>query len=169
MCLPLDSEFLQKGISNMKKPYVPDFGYEGAAPEILFGSAKKGWALIADSILSFPRLQRSSKVIKRIAKKTSLGRKSLRKNRMTLNLYKVKPFNRSLDSSLGSPVRPKTEMETFSFKKIARISPEVRCVEPSKKPQKPVKKLRLKRKSKKSNGGATIKGFLSRSIVATDL
>jgi len=36
----VDPQFLQRGISNMKKGYIPDFGYEGASPEILFGSAK---------------------------------------------------------------------------------------------------------------------------------
>lgn len=43
----------------MKKGHIPDFGYEGVSADSLFGTEKKGWKLIADSILAYPKLQRS--------------------------------------------------------------------------------------------------------------
>ncbi|CAI2362748.1 unnamed protein product [Moneuplotes crassus] len=159
-----DSQFLQNGISNLKKPYVPDFGYEGATPEILFGTAKKGWALIADSILSFPRLESSSRVIKKIAKKVSSSRKSMKNNKMGLNLCKLKRYNKSLNSSLGSPVRPRTEMENFSFNKVVRISPELEEADSRIKLHKPVKKFRMRKRSKNNGDLNAFKRYPSRIV-----
>jgi hypothetical protein len=55
----IDPQFLCGGISDLKKGHIPDFGYEGVSADSMFGTEKKGWKLIADSILAYPKLQRS--------------------------------------------------------------------------------------------------------------
>jgi len=50
---------LEAGLSNIKIGHVPDFGYENVNSNSLFGTEKKGWNLVADSILAYPKFQKS--------------------------------------------------------------------------------------------------------------
>lgn len=42
---------LDEGLSDMHKPYYPDFGY----PQMEIEEKKNGWNLVADSIIHYPK------------------------------------------------------------------------------------------------------------------
>jgi hypothetical protein len=51
---------LKKGISDIFAFYIPDFGFDET---IEYNSAERGWRLIMDAIIKYPKRERVARVL----------------------------------------------------------------------------------------------------------
>lgn len=93
-------------------------------PEVLFGTAKQGWALIADSILMYPKLQKSSKILKQLRGNARASLKLAKDRRLAFRLQKKSGKIKSECTNLVSPVKARSSGMNSQLERIDEPSVE---------------------------------------------